>query len=132
MAKYRCSVCNTVSVHADDEEFAVCNVSDACGLLFDDEIVVEKKTDEKAAAKRAARSLARSLRFELIGDGYVAGDERPYEVIRHGRHLGVVERAWLVAATPGGEPPLGWSFRSADSKRVGEGVTRAAAVLAAQ
>jgi len=121
MIRYRCSVCGEISAHPVDDDWPVCNFADDCGLLFD---------SERVAIKPAA-PVARKLSFNLIGSGYVEGDERSYEVIHRGVTLGVVERSWLVAAKEGGEPPLGWAYRSADSKLSGEGPSRAAAVLAA-
>lgn len=112
---YLCSVCHQKSTHPADEPDPVCNSTSRCGLLFPEE--------------RLVAPVARSLKFELIGDGYMPGDERPYDVIQRGRVIGVVERSWLVAAQPGGEPPLGWGFRSNDGKLHGEGHSRAAAVI---
>ncbi len=73
---------------------------------------------------------AKSLGVTPDGRDYAAGDERAYDVRCRGYWLGTVERAWLVSAREGGEPTLGWGFRS-DDGRWGEGRTRAAAVLAA-
>lgn len=70
-----------------------------------------------------------NLIFRPDSRDYVAGDDRSYDVIVRGRIIGVVERDWLVSATPGGEPIRGWVF--GDGERIGEGRSRKAAVLAA-
>lgn len=81
-------------------------------------------TSTAASSINAAR-----LRFEVAGSGYLPGDDRPYDVWHGGRLLGVVEKDWAPAARPGGDLVAVWNFRSADHARIGQGRTRAAAVL---
>lgn len=116
--RYRCGACGSVSEHPADDPIPVCNATSACGLLFDNERL---PADPPPVARR--------LTFRLDGSGYVAGDERAYEVVHRGLTIGLVERAWVPAATPGAEPLHGWWFVSNDGSRRGLGLTRAAAVL---
>lgn len=127
MTTYRCSICQALVT--SDEEFAVCNGTSACGLLFEDEIV---RPEAPAAPAAPVRPTAKSLRFELFGSpsDYVAGDDRSYEVLHRGIVIGSVEPTFLLAATPGEQGPRGWYFRHARTNAYGEGLTRAAAVLA--
>lgn len=122
---YRCSVCHTTSVHDGHPDYAACNETDACGLLFDDEIV-----------KPVEAPTARSLRFELFGlpADYAPGDDRPYSVLHRGLVIGVVEPGWAPAAKRDGEPVRCWDFsgKGRDGvQRIGQGSTRAKAVAAA-
>ena len=75
---YRCPGCNTnVSIPADDD-MPVCNNTDACGFLFDyDEVTVQ--APHKSTVK-----------FSLVGEGHLEGDDREYEVIIKGRCVGYV------------------------------------------
>lgn len=67
-------------------------------------------------------------KFRLVGNAsdFLPGEDRAYEVSRHGQYLGIVSTEWLISATPD-EPVRGFSFLS-DDGRYGEGRTRAAAV----
>lgn len=80
-----------------------------------------------------AQQVSSSSKFKFVpaAVGYVAGDDRVYDVEYRGHRVGMVERGWLVAAHEGAEPVRGWNYRSNDGSRFGEGRTRKAAVLAA-
>lgn len=69
-----------------------------------------------------------SIRYELVPGDWAPGDERAYDVSSRGRHLGMVERSYLVSAREGGEPILGWGYRGNDG-RWGEGRTRTEAIM---
>ena len=115
---YRCSICDRISTHPAEDDTPVCNNTDRCGLLLDE----ERLASSPAPAKR-------SLRFDLIGDGYVAGDERHYDVLHRGVCIGTVEPSWTVGRSEGSIVE-GWHFGHYDG-RIGFGRTRAAAVAAA-
>lgn len=135
---YRCSVCGAVSSHPADDDFAVCNTTDACGLLFDDERVLVLAPAAPAPVVpalpvRQPAPVARYLKFRLTyipEGGYIEGDERTYDVIYRGCTIGTVGRCYLPSPVEGGLPLDGWAFADYGG-RVGDGLTRAAAVLSA-
>jgi hypothetical protein len=111
---YRCSTCSTLSTHPADDDIPVCNGSDDCGLLYPTEIVPAPR---------------RRYRFDLIGSGYVTGDERAYDVLDRGRLIGIVERTWLPSPVEDGIPTEGWVYNGVGTPTpCGTGRTRNDAV----
>jgi hypothetical protein len=125
---YRCSICQTVSEHDADDNSPVCNTTDDCGLLFEDEIV-----KPEAPAKSAAPS-KRSIKFSLIGEGHLEGDDREYEVHVHGQYIGIVsaEQRPAVHQTANEDhfiDGFGFGGEIDGTRSYGWGKTRAAAVI---
>lgn len=125
MTRYRCSICQTVSEHPTSDDTPVCNVTSACGLLFEDEVV------------RVPAPPKRLVSFRLIGGSadLLRGDERHYDVLHRGVVIGSISRVPGLLVDPGDESrgyhPDPFSFTSTDGSMTGEGTTRYAAVAAA-
>ena len=118
---YRCGICGQTSQHPADDDTPVCNNSAHCGLLFEDEIVKPEVPTK------------RSIKFSLIGEGHVEGDDREYEVIVQGRYIGTVAAEQRPAVHKANEDHFidGFAFGGdADGvRRYGWGRTRAEAVI---
>lgn len=106
--RYRCSLCGAVVTEAANE-VAVCNGTDECGVLFDDERIPLLTVTK------------RNTKFKVVGSGadYYEGEDRPYEVYVNGQMVGYVERTWGSESENFVER---WAFGGA------EGKTRLAAV----
>ena len=118
---FRCSACGATSTHPADDSTPVCNRTDACGLLFEDERIAATPAPPKRLVKFEASNRPEG--------GYAEGDEREYDVVVRGRTAGIVGPAWIVGATEG-SGTYGWCANLAGGG-VGEGRTRYEAVAAA-
>ena len=121
---YRCSICKNLVTHPADDDTPVCNSTRNCGLLFDDEIVKPEAPIKPSAPSK------RRIKFDLAdtGNGYMAGDDRSYDVIVGGYLVGVCEQDWQPHARIEGEQVRVWA---AEIKGIGHGIgrTRAEAVI---
>lgn len=119
---YRCGICGKTSQHPADDNTPVCNNTRHCGLLFEDEIV-----KPEAPSKRR-------IKFSLIGEGHLEGDDREYEVTVSGQYVGIVSAEQRPAVHQNENEDhfidgFGFGGEADGIRRYGWGRTRAEAVI---
>jgi len=131
---YRCTECAKTTSGDYDADIGIDFCPRCWTMLFDTDIVSLGRPAHTGPARKArkARRVERRFTYKLISDGYrlEAGDQRDYDVSMYGRHIGMVSQCPLPGPVVDGPLIDGFSFRSADGKLVGDGRTRAEAIIA--